>query len=140
MAIAANALLPASAPARNNPEADASQDSATASCADSCRGLGIEKVKAGDEHCGLIPRERKDESLDAACALAESHHEELQRLAEERARGKCDDHLEQSSCLCRTELRGWNNIYTHVFTQKCWTECGWAFLIECERRPTADAG
>ena len=140
MVIAAIALLPSPVAAQETPEPDATQDPPAPSCDKSCRGLGIEKVKAGDEHCGLVPRERKDESLDAACGLAESHREELQRLAEERARGKCDDELDQAACLCRIELRSWQNVYTHVLSQKCWTECGWASLIECERRPEADDG
>lgn len=131
---------PSAARGQQEPAPAAVQVSTTPDCGNSCRGLGIEKVKAGDEHCGLVPRERKDESLDAACGLAESHREELQRLAEERARGKCDDELDQPACLCRTELRAWQNVYTHVLSQNCWTECGWAFLIECEQRPAADDG
>ena len=57
------------------------------SCGTSCRGLGIEKVKAGDTHCGLVSRERKDRALDMACSLSEENREELQALATERASG-----------------------------------------------------
>ena len=112
---------------------EATRASSAPSCLSSCRGLGVEKVKAGDEHCGFIPRARKDESLDAACRLAESHQEKLQQRADERAREKCADELDRSGCECRTELRRWQNVYTQVFSQRCWTECGWAAVVECER-------
>ncbi len=110
---------------------------AAASCDNSCRGLGIEKVKAGDEHCGLVPRERKDESLAAACGLADAHREELERRAEKKASNKCEKELASPACSCRRELRRWENVYTHVLSQRCWAECGWAYLIDCERRPKA---
>ena len=109
-------------------------------CGTECRGLGIEKVKAGDEHCGLLSRERKDTALDAACALAETHRRELQKKAEERASDKCGAVRERKGCRCRGELRRWQNVYTHVLSQRCWTECGWAYLIGCERRPEGDGG
>jgi hypothetical protein len=138
--LAVAAAAAASLPGRADTPQDAPPEPPTPNCANSCRGLGIEKVKAGDEHCGLIPRERKDESLDAACSLAESHREQLQATAETRARRKCSEQLDQEACSCRTELRPWQNVYTHVFSQRCWAECGWAFLIECGRRPAADDG
>jgi hypothetical protein len=125
-------------PARGAPIPDTAQDSAAPSCSRECRGLGIEKVKAGDEHCGLISRERKDEALDAACGLAESHREKLHQLAEEKAWQRCSTVRDRPDCRCETELRSWNNVYTHVFSQRCWAECGWAFLIECDRRPEED--
>ena len=136
MAIATAAPGPLSA--QDSPTAETTESSAAPSCDNDCRGLGIEKVKAGEEHCGLIPSERKDESLAAACGLAESHREELHKLAEERAREKCEEQLDQTACRCKTELRPWQNVYTHVLSQRCWTECGWAFLIECEQQPAAD--
>jgi len=132
---------PGPVPARGNPAPETTQDSAAPSCENSCRGLGVEKVKAGDEHCGLVPRERKDEALDVACGLAESHHEELQQGALERAEAKCEAQRDRSGCRCQTELRSWQNVYTHVLSQRCWTECGWAALIECEpAAATDDAG
>ena len=132
------ALGAAQGPPASGPEA--SPSATAASCQNSCRGLGIEKVRAGDEHCGLVPRAVKDEALDAACRLAESHHESLQSRAEERARGKCAEQIDREACRCRTELRAWQNVYTHVLSKNCWTECGWAYLIECERRPEAEEG
>ena len=111
-----------------------------ASCKNSCRGLGIEKVKAGEEHCGLVTRERKNESLAAACDLAESHREDLQRQAQEAAASECEAQLDSPACGCRREMRRWENVYTHVFSQRCWTECGWAFLIDCQRRRKTDDG
>ncbi len=116
------------------------QASTAASCSGSCRGLGLEKVKAGDEHCGFISRERKETALAAACGLAESNHEALSQTAEERAWAKCDDSRDESACSCTTELRSWQNIYTHVLSQRCWAECGWAYVIECERRSESDDG
>ncbi len=106
-------------------------------CKAECRGLGLEKVKAGDEHCGLVSREHKDAALDAACTLADSHREELQALAEERARDKCGSTADREGCRCRVEFRRWENVYTHVLSQRCWTECGWACFIECRREPEA---
>ena len=119
---------------------DETQDSAPTSCENECRGLGLKKVQAGEEHCGLVPRETKDEALDAACRLAEANRQKLEVLAEEKAREKCADEIDQPACSCRTELRPWQNVYTHVLSQNCWTECGWAFLIDCDRRPEADDG
>ena len=138
----AGAILVAAAggPAPADAARDAARGRPAASCKNSCRGLGIEKVKAGDEHCGLISRERKDEALDAACGLADSHRAELEATAEKKARQECSDELDEERCACRTELRRWQNVYTHVFSQRCWAECGSAFLIECGRRPAADDG
>lgn len=131
-------LSAAASPLRAETQAQSEQESAPANCGNSCRGLGIEKVKAGDEHCGLVPRERKDESLAAACGLADAHREELQQQAEKKAAGKCGAELASTDCGCRGELRRWENVYTHVLSQRCWTECGWAFLVDCERRPETD--
>ncbi len=140
--IAALAPFPSPSPSEAQspqpPRPEATRASAVPSCNNSCRGLGIDKVRAGDEHCGLVPRETKDRALDAACGLAESHRETLQRRAEEKAREKCAEQGDHAACLCRTELRAWQNVYTHVLSKNCWTECGWAFLIECERRPDDD--
>ena len=109
-------------------------------CGTECRGLGIEKVKAGDEHCGLVPPRRKDEALEAACRLARKHREELQARAQEKAWEKCRKVNERKGCRCAGEIRRWQNVYTHVMSQRCWTECGWAYLIECEREPEAGGG
>jgi hypothetical protein len=135
--IATLALLADSLGAVESPEPEATRDAPTPSCDKSCRGLGVEKVQAGHEHCGLIPRERKDEALDAACRLADSQRDELRQRARENAEHKCSQEREESACLCRSELRSWQNVYTHVLSQNCWTECGWAFLIDCGRRPAA---
>ena len=113
---------------------DENSGSDGSSCGTSCRGLGIEKVKAGDKHCGLVPRERKDRALDAACSLSEENREELQALARERASDKCSDSEGRKECECTAELHPWQNVYTHVLSQRCWTECGWAVLIECGAR------
>ena len=138
--VAIVAAGPVPSPAQDDPAPEATQDSVAPSCQNSCRGLGIKKVQAGDVHCGLVSREIKDEALDAACGLAEAHRESLQEQAEEKAWEKCAEESDQAACRCRTELRSWQNVYTHVFSQRCWTECGWAFLVECERRPTTDDG
>ncbi len=108
------------------------------SCREKCRGLGLDKVKAGDEHCGLIPRKRKRTALDAACSLADSNREELQARAQERAESKCDHVGERDGCRCRGELRRWENVYTNHLSGRCWTECGWAYVIECEPEPEAE--
>ncbi len=139
MAAAISHAGPGAAAAVAGPSPETVQETPDAGCDNSCRGLGLEKVKAGDEHCGLIPRARKDESLDAACQLAAAHRDDLQERAEERVREKCAEELDRSECECRIELREWQNVYTHVFSQNCWTECGWAALVECER-PAADQG
>ena len=139
--IAAAAALtwsPSPASAQTEPGHDTARASATPSCHNSCRGLGVKKVQAGSEHCGLIPRESKDEALDAACGLAESDRERLLDRAEEIAREKCAGQADEPACACRTEIRDWQNVYTHVLSQNCWTECGWAFLIDCESRPDDD--
>ena len=140
LAAALAAAAPGLASAQDDPAAQTTQESVAPHCTNSCRGLGIEKVKAGEKHCGLISRERKDLSLDAACLLADSHRKELETMAEERAREKCDQQLDQTACRCQTELARWQNVYTHVFSQRCWTECGWAFLVECDRLPGTDEG
>lgn len=138
-AVAAMLCLGAPAPPALADGAAATQGEAGPPCSGECRGLGIEKVKAGDEHCGLVPRERKDTALDAACTLAESHREELQAYAEEQARGECAAVERREGCRCEGELRRWQNVYTHVFSQRCWTECGWAFLLQCQRDPRGEA-
>ncbi len=129
-------LLPATATAQDAQTADA------ASCRAKCRGLGLDKVKAGDEHCGLVPRERKRTALDAACSLADSKPDELQARARERAESRCGAASEREGCRCRGELRRWENVYTNHLSGRCWTECGWAYLLECEREPEppADSG
>ena len=126
-------LVPAAAPARD------ARDSARPSCRAECRGLGLDKVKAGDEHCGLVPRKRKRTALDAACRLADSHRQELQARARERAGNKCGHVGERQGCRCRGELRRWENVYTNHLSGRCWTECGWAYLLECEREPAPPA-
>ncbi len=108
------------------------------SCSAKGRGLGLDKVKAGDEHCGLVPRERKRTALDAACTLADMKPEELQARARERAESKCGDAGEREGCRCKGELRRWENVYTNHLSGRCWTECGWAYLLECERVPLAE--
>ncbi|MCP3963962.1 MAG: hypothetical protein GY719_39520 [bacterium] len=115
--------------------AQEAQNTTAPSCRGECRGLGLEKVKAGDEHCGLVPRERKRIALEAACELADSKREELQALAKERAETKCGHLGEREGCRCETEFRRWENVYTNQWSKRCWTECGWAYLIECERAP-----
>ncbi len=122
-------LLPALAAAQE-PRAEGAP-----SCRLKCRGLGLDKVKAGDEHCGLVPRGHKRAALDAACVLAESKREELQARARERAEGKCGQVGERQGCRCRGEIRRWENVYTNHLSGRCWTECGWAYLIECDRQP-----
>ncbi len=120
------------------PEAVLAQESQTTSapnCHAECRGLGIDKVKAGDEHCGLVSRERKRIALDAACTLADSKREELQALAQERAENKCERVGERQGCRCEGGLRRWDYLYTNHFSGRCWTESGWAYLIECDREP-----
>ncbi len=110
------------------------------SCRAECRGLGVDKVKAGDEHCGLVPRERKRTALDAACSLADSRPEELQARARERAENKCGHVAERDGCRCEGGLRRWENVYTNHLSGRCWTECGWAYLLECQREPEAETG
>ena len=110
---------------------DETSGSVETSCGTSCRGLGIEKVKAGDTHCGLVTRERKDRALDMACSLSEENREELQALAAERAWDKCPEEEGRKECECTAVLHPWQNVYTNVLSQRCWTECGWAVLIEC---------
>ncbi len=105
------------------------------SCREKCRGLGIDKVKAGDEHCGLVPRKRKRVALAAACSLADSNQEELKARAQERAENKCRYAGQREGCQCQGELRRWENVYTNHLSGRCWTECGWAYLIECDREP-----
>ena len=136
-ALAAAAYAAGHGRAAAGPAQEAPEDAAPASCANECRGLGLRKVQAGEEHCGLVPREIKDDALDAACRLAEANRQKLEALAEERAREKCAGEIDQPACTCRTELRPWQNVYTHVLSKNCWTECGWAFLIDCDRRPEA---
>ncbi len=126
-------LLPASA-AGQEP-----QTTQAPSCRAKCRGLGLDKVKAGDEHCGLVPRERKRAALDAACTLADGQREELRARARERAEGKCGDAGKREGCRCRGEHRRWENVYTNHLSGRCWTECGWAYLLECEREPEPPA-
>ena len=117
----------------------AQESSAAPSCRAECRGLGLDKVKAGDEHCGLVPRERKRIALDAACELADSKREELEARARERAENKCGYVLEREGCSCDGEVRRWENVYTNHLSGRCWTECGWAYVIECEREAEAPA-
>jgi hypothetical protein len=102
-------------------------------CDTGCRGLGVEKVKAGDEHCGFLPRDRKEEALEAACELAGRHRESLVSRARELAAEQCGDAARQASCRCEGELRRWENTYTHLLSQRCWSECGWAYLLGCSR-------
>jgi hypothetical protein len=139
--VAATAILagPGGAPANAQDNTEAAPQAPPPACTNSCRGLGIEKVQAGEEHCGLVPRAIKDEALDAACRLAELHREALEARAEERSRGKCSQQTDEPACECRTELREWQNVYTHVLSQNCWTECGWAAFTVCAGRPAADA-
>ena len=111
---------------------------AAPSCRSKCRGLGLDKVKAGDEHCGLVSRERKRTALDAACTLADSKREELQVLAQERAESRCGHIGEREGCRCEGELRRWENVYTNHLSGRCWSECGWAYLIECKRESEVD--
>jgi hypothetical protein len=127
------ALMPATA---------AGQDPRTTqapSCRAKCRGLGLDKVKAGDEHCGLVPRERKRAALEAACALADGQRPELQARARERAENKCGHAGEREGCRCRGEHRRWENVYTNHLSGRCWAECGWAYFLECERQPEPPA-
>ena len=116
-----------------------SQPSGALSCRAKCRGLGLDKVKAGDEHCGLVPRKRKRTALDAACTLAKTKREELQARAKERAEEKCGHVGGREGCRCQGELRRWENVYTNHLSGRCWAECGWAYLIECEREPETSA-
>ena len=62
---------------------EGTRSDAAISCGTSCRGLGIEKVKAGDEHCGFLTQERKEKALDMACSLSVDNQDDLQRLAKE---------------------------------------------------------
>lgn len=119
--------------------AQESQSTNVPSCRGKYRGLGIAKVKAGDEHCGLVSRRHKRAALDAACILADSKQEELQARARERAEGKCGHLLEHESCRCESELRHWENVYTNHLSGRCWSECGWAYVIECDRKPAPTA-
>ena len=98
IAVASSAVLAAQAHS-----SDTGPSSTDPSCTRDCRGLGIEKVKAGEEHCGLVSPERKAEALAAACGLAESHHDELQKLAEERAVAKCAAERDSPSCRRHTK-------------------------------------
>jgi hypothetical protein len=131
LAIVLVALSTIALPGFAQETSDQTSGSVGATCGTNCRGLGIEKVKAGDEHCGLVSRERKDRALDMACSLSEENREELQALATERASDKCSDEESRKECECTVEIRPWQNVYTHVLSQRCWTECGWAVLIEC---------
>ena len=108
-------------------------------CHSGCRGLGVEKVKAGDEHCGFVPRERKDLALDTACRLADLHREVLESQAEESARTQCGQPMNQAGCRCVAQVRRWENTYTHLLSQRCWTECGWAYELACEAASSAES-
>jgi hypothetical protein len=108
---------------------EAPERDTTLACSGSCRGLGIEKVKAGDVHCGLVARERKDRALDLACSLSVESRDDLQSHAKQRALSKCS-RPEGDGDLCTGSLSRWQNVYTNVLSQRCWAECGWAFLIE----------
>ena len=116
-------------------QVEAAQREASLECSGSCRGLGIEKVKAGDEHCGLVPRERKDRALDLACSLSKENRKSLQSHAKERASSKCSNAGETDYHRCKSSLRRWQNVYTHVLSQRCWAECGWAYVIEPGKVP-----
>lgn len=37
-------------------------------------------------------------------------------------------------------LEYWENVYTHVVSVRCWAECGWAYLIDCEEIEPEDEG
>lgn len=110
----------------------ASPDESRAVCTRDARGLGTEKVKAGDEHCGFVSRVQKTKALDTACSLSEEHRGALQSFAEEKARDQCSASYDRRDIVCSGELREWQNVYTHVLSQRCWAECGWAFVIDCE--------
>ena len=110
------------------------------SCHAKCSALGVDKVKAGDEHCGLVSRRRKRAALDAACELAGSHREELRARAREKAAEKCGHVGERQGCRCEGEMRRWENVYTNHFSQRCWAECGWAYFLECGREPESEPG
>jgi hypothetical protein len=132
--LAAALVLTAAAPAatEKQPDTEITQGTAPVRCKSTCRGLGIEKVTAGEEHCGLVSRERKRRALDLACSLAEEHREELVARARERAAEKCDRTDDHEGCACEGRARKWENVYTHVLSQRCWSECGWAYVIECD--------
>ncbi len=124
------------------PEGIVAQEAQTSDapyCSLKCRGLGLDKVKADDEHCGLVSRERKRIALEAACTLADSKKDELQARAQERAHNKCGHVSEREGCRCDGELRRWENVYTNHLSGRCWTECGWAYLIECDQEPEPPA-
>ncbi len=101
--------------------------------AESCRHLGVVEIKVGSEHCGYIDPEHKRAIQATACTLAESREEELKMEA------RSDDSTCKSTD-CRGSLRPWQNIYTHVFSQNCWSECGWAWVLDCEHGPAAENG
>ncbi len=105
-----------------------------------CRGLGLEKVKAGDQHCGLASRKRKAAALEAACNLAEVNREELEARAKSRAQDKCRKPADAEEYRCSEELHRWENVYTNVISVRCWAECGWAYLIDCEKVEPEDKG
>ena len=111
------------------------------SCRAKCSGLGVDKVKAGDEHCGLVARKRKRAALEAACRLAEMKRQELQAEARERAENKCAHVAGREGCRCEGEVRRWENVYTNHLSQRCWAECGWFYQLECdrEREPPPEA-
>lgn len=129
--IAVTSDSPAAASATPQPGPSATRRS---HCSSGCRGLGIEKVKVADEHCGLAGRKRKRAALGAACDLADANRQELQAAAELRARESCAHLDDGSGCTCEGGLRRWENVYTHVLSQRCWAECGWAYVVDCQPR------
>lgn len=128
-AVLLSALIGCVAAVGQQPPAD--EATHPAACQADYRGLGVEKVKAGDEHCGWTPRERKVRALDAACALGSENAEALKALARQRAEKKSSEVRNREGCTCTIELRRWENVYTHVLSQRCWTECGWSAQVEC---------
>ncbi len=100
--------------------------------AESCRHLGVIEIKIGSEHCGYLDPDRKLSARNAACTLADQQKEVLQREAQA---GVSTCH----SADCPGRWRRWENTYTHVISQNCWTECGWAWVVDCDSPPTDEA-
>lgn len=103
----------------------AALSSSHASAIESCRHLGVVEIKVASEHCGYLDAQRKEAAFSAACTLADQQQEALQEEAREGS----------STCgalECQGRLRRWQNAYTHVISKNCWTECGWAWVVDCE--------
>jgi hypothetical protein len=98
---------------------------ATEAAAETCHHLAVVEIKIGSEHCGYLDRDRKLSALKAACTLADQQQEALKKEVQNSS-STCH------STDCQAMWQRWENTYTHVISQNCWTECGWAWVVDCD--------